>query len=480
MTDSYCLHSVVCLPAYMMPGYLHHIQWSVASLQQTSQKLRAEYGMREVAVREDRGRREVVLQSGLVTFLVSETGEEVMMEGDQTDYPWLSSGRKGEGGETDSVFNICLEVGDVRETYQRMTGAGSLSISPPRDLSVEEGTVSVAVVSSPCSQVIHSLVNTTRYSGRFLPGFTRAGEEREDGEEETEDLISHIDHITLVCEPGDSRDILAWYSTTCGMQPFLLAQEDMPGEGTVFQEAGLRLNVSSWVTDWLCREEGVTWDQGDTERNFKLVLAEPLPDNEESHVKKFLRDHGGPGVQHIGLATLDITHTVSVLTNKGAEFRKPPPTYYALREKQEEIQSIGRDTETFKQLGILIDKEQSEANQSKTADSEQSDQFILQIFSSPVFGAETFFLEIIERRNSRGFGGGNIRALAQSIILMNDMTSLREKLESGKMWSKERARAHCRRKTVHNCDPGTVWNNFSTNLQAMDDFYGNRKYQLNR
>ena len=86
---------------------------------------------------------------------------------------------------------------------------------------------------------------------------------------------------------------------------------------------------------------------------------------------------------------------------------------------------------------LLIDKEQSEAKQSKSSHSEQSEQFILQIFSFPVFVAETFFLEIIERQNSRGFGGGNIRALAQSIILMNYLTSLREKWESGKMKSPE-------------------------------------------
>ena len=458
-----------------MPGYLHHIQWSVASVRHISHKLRAEYGMREVAVREEGERREVVLQSGLVTFLVSETRDEEVVEG-QIGYPWLSSGRRG--WQTDCVFNICLEVGDVRQTYQRMTEAGSLSISPPREISDEDGVVTVAVVSSPCSQVIHSLVNTSRYQGHFLPGFTGL-EAGEDSERETGDLITHIDHITLVCEAGDSRNILDWYSDTCGMQPFLLSQEEVPGQGTVFEEVGLKLNVSSWVTEWLCREEGVTWDSSlDNRRNFKLVLAEPLPGNEESHVNQFLKDNGGPGVQHIGLATPDITHTVSVLTNNGAEFRKPPPTYYSLQEKQQEIRSIGRDTETFKQLGILIDKEQSETRPANTFDSEEIEQFILQIFSFPLFGAETFFLEIIERKNSRGFGGGNIRALAQSIILMNELTGLREKFESGKMKIQERP--NCRRKTVHNCDYNTAWDNFTNNLQAMDDFYGNRKYQMGR
>ena len=48
----------------------------------------------------------------------------------------------------------------------------------------------------------------------------------------------------------------------------------------------------------------------------------------------------------------------------------------------------------------------------------ESDNYLLQIFSFPLFQTNTFFLEIIQRHNSSGFGSGNIRALAQSIIEM--------------------------------------------------------------
>ena len=46
-------------------------------------------------------------------------------------------------------------------------------------------------------------------------------------------------------------------------------------------------------------------------------------------------------------------------------------------------------------------------------------QFHVQVFTKPVFGPEqdTFFLEVLERRGAKGFGAGNITALAQSIIL---------------------------------------------------------------
>ena len=39
----------------------------------------------------------------------------------------------------------------------------------------------------------------------------------------------------------------------------------------------------------------------------------------------------------------------------------------------------------------------------------------MQIFTMPVFNEETFFLEIIHRKGSVGFGSGNVTALARSI-----------------------------------------------------------------
>ena len=66
-------------------------------------------------------------------------------------------------------------------------------------------------------------------------------------------------------------------------------------------------------------------------------------------------------------------------------------------------------------MGLLFD---SEADYQISKDC-KSESFLIQIFTKPVFGPEqdTFFLEILERRGARGFGSGNITALAQSILL---------------------------------------------------------------
>ena len=74
--------------------------------------------------------------------------------------------------------------------------------------------------------------------------------------------------------------------------------------------------------------------------------------------------------------------------------------------KREEFKASEFDYEKCKQLGILIDKEE---------DSEGK--FLLQIFTQPVFECDTFFMEVIQRRGAKGFGAGNIKALALSIRL---------------------------------------------------------------
>lgn len=42
----------------------------------------------------------------------------------------------------------------------------------------------------------------------------------------------------------------------------------------------------------------------------------------------FLEQHGGAGIQHVGLYTPDIVSSVDTLAEAGVQFFSPPPTYY--------------------------------------------------------------------------------------------------------------------------------------------------------
>ena len=200
--------------------------------------------------------------------------------------------------------------------------------------------------------------------------------------------MSDIDHVTYVCEEGDSARILEFYRKTCGMKRFLVSPtEDQVRGVEIREEVGMRLMAGEWLSEWMCREEGVEWGQDEDKEgsNFKLVLAEPLPDSPHSHVTSFLTAHHGPGLQHIGLATSRMAHTVQVLKSGGAGFRQPPPTYYSLEGKREQIEAMGGEPEVFRGLGILIDPEQGDQGS-----------YILQIFTQPLFAENTFFMEVKE------------------------------------------------------------------------------------
>ncbi|XP_069138960.1 hemolysin VllY-like [Argopecten irradians] len=87
-------------------------------------------------------------------------------------------------------------------------------------------------------------------------------------------------------------------------------------------DIGLRLKAMEY---WHCAETGITTpSQSDGVNTIKFVIAEALPDQGPNQVATFLREHGGPGIQHIGLHTPDIVTTVSTLMSRGVDFAEPP------------------------------------------------------------------------------------------------------------------------------------------------------------
>ncbi|CAL4116310.1 unnamed protein product, partial [Meganyctiphanes norvegica] len=198
-----------------------------------------------------------------------------------------------------------------------------------------------------------------------------------------------------------------------------LSKQESATDGFVLAgDIGLRLKAMEY---WRCAETGLASpnaSHGDS--SFKLVIAEALPDVPRSNVDSFLTAHGGPGVQHIGLHTPHILHTVQTIGNRGVRFRKPPPTYYHEVGKLSEITAagFGSEVQSFQDLGILID---SEADVFTGMDGQDGRgkkiRYLMQIFSHPIFGVESFFLEIVQRCGAQGFGQGNIAALARSIQL---------------------------------------------------------------
>ena len=115
-------------------------------------------------------------------------------------------------------------------------------------------------------------------------------------------------------------------------------------------------------------------------------------------IEEYLEFNEGAGVQHIAILTDDIISSIHALKENGVEFLDIPKTYYddlLLR-----VGGIDEEIEKLKELSILVDRDEHG--------------YLLQIFTKPLEDRPTLFIEIIQRKGSKGFGQGNFQALFES------------------------------------------------------------------
>jgi 4-hydroxyphenylpyruvate dioxygenase len=131
----------------------------------------------------------------------------------------------------------------------------------------------------------------------------------------------------------------------------------------------------------------------------KFPINEPAEGKRKSQIDEYLEFYGGPGAQHIAVATRDIVGTVEALRERGVEFLRTPESYYD--EVPARVGEIEESLEDLRRLGILVDRD--------------DEGYLLQIFTKPVGDRPTMFFEVIERHGARGFGEGNFKALFEAI-----------------------------------------------------------------
>ncbi len=145
---------------------------------------------------------------------------------------------------------------------------------------------------------------------------------------------------------------------------------------------------------------------------MKFSNNEPAqPFFKSSQIYLFYLDHRGAGVQHVAFAVTDLVTAVDGLRARGAEFMPTPAAYYEMLPKrlvELGVNQVEEEIDTLRRLEILVDG--------------QTDRhYMLQIFmkeASAVFKdaqAGPLFIELLQRKGDNGFGGGNFRALFESI-----------------------------------------------------------------
>jgi 4-hydroxyphenylpyruvate dioxygenase len=273
----------------------------------------------------------------------------------------------------DGVHDIALWVDDARDAYQKAVERGAEPAYEPRTLTDDDGEVVVAGIRI-YGDTIHSLVERRNYRGAFMPGFQK----REWRYQAPPTGLKYVDHCVGNVELGKMNVWVAFYEHVMGFKNLIS-----------FDDEDISTEYSSLMSKVMSNGN----------ERIKFPINEPAPGKKKSQIDEYLEFYRGPGVQHLALATDDIIATVSALRDRGVEFLKAPPTYYA--DLQKRVGTIDEPLDKLQELGILVDRD--------------PDGYLLQIFSKPVQDRPTLFYEIIERKGARSFGKGNFKALFEAI-----------------------------------------------------------------
>ena len=342
-----------------------HVEFFVGNARQAAHFYRTALGMSLVAYAGPetglRDRASYVVQQGKIRFVLTT--------------PLRSTGPIADHVRShgDGVRVIALWVDDARQAWAETTSRGAMSVAEPGVFSDEHGTVVLSSIRA-YGDTIHAFVERRAYRGPFLPGYR--GIENDPIARPTG--LLHVDHMVGNVGWHEMDKWVDFYSRVMG---FRLYQH--------FDDKDISTEYSSLMSKVMANGNGYV----------KFPINEPAEGKRRSQIEEYLDFYGGPGVQHIALATDDIVHTVRTLHAQGIEFLHVPHTYYS--ELQARVGAIDEPVDELEELGILVDRD--------------DEGYMLQIFTRPVEDRPTLFFEIIQRKGSRSFGKGNFKALFEAI-----------------------------------------------------------------
>ncbi|WP_062203823.1 4-hydroxyphenylpyruvate dioxygenase [Streptomyces sp. NBRC 109706] len=346
------------------------VVFAVGNAKQAAHYYATAFGMTLVAYRgPEHGSPELasyVLESGGARFVLTSVIRAASEEGHALARHVAEHG--------DGIIDLAIEVPDARAAFAHATAQGARPLREPEEISDEDGTVVLAAVAT-YGGTRHTLVERGDYKGVYLPGYQPARPLVAPPERR---FFQAVDHCVGNVELGRMNEWVEFYQRVMGFT-----------------------NMKEFVGDDIATEYSALMSKvvADGSRKVKFPINEPAPGRKKSQIDEYLEFYGGPGVQHIALATNDIVRTVDAMRAAGVEFLDVPDSYY------DELGSWVGETrvpiDTLRKHRVLADRDE--------------DGYLLQIFTKPVQDRPTVFFELIERHGSLGFGKGNFKALFEAI-----------------------------------------------------------------
>jgi 4-hydroxyphenylpyruvate dioxygenase len=345
---------------------IDHVEFYVSNARQAAHFYRCSLGLQprayaglETGVRDhaswmlERGHVRFVLTSPIQTDLRRDISEHIAKHGD-------------------GVKDIALRVLDAKAAYDEAMRRGATSVQEPTAFEDGNGRFVRASIAT-YGDTIHSFIERENYHG-FMPGFRPI----ENPPAAPETGIAAIDHIVGNVELGAMDKWVGFYRDVLGFTQL-----------THFSDNQISTDFTALMSKVMQNGAG----------RIKFPINEPAEGKRKSQIEEYLIHYGGPGVQHIALATKDIVATVDALRDAGINFLRVPQTYYD--DLPARIGPIEEDVRELAARGILADKD--------------DEGYLLQIFSQPMQDRPTLFYEVIRRHGCKGFGVGNFKALFEAI-----------------------------------------------------------------
>jgi 4-hydroxyphenylpyruvate dioxygenase len=340
---------------------------------------------------------------------LGESSDELTKRGKQhsvvfnaNDITLICSAPVGEGGRAwrwlqkhpEGVGTINYLVKDIDKTLSLLEARGATIIDDQvqRFTDAKGGRLAFFSITTPFGNTTFRFVQRDGYEALY-PGFVAHAAPRGGTNKFGFAKIDHITSNFRTLQP-----MVLWMKHVMGFEEFWNIQFHTEEEISQGSQTGTGLKSI------------VMWDPHST---VKFANNEPSrPRFKQSQINVYVEDQRGEGVQHLALSVKSIVPTVKAMrATPGLDFLNTPASYYDyLPERIEKsgIKRIDENLEELRELQILID-------------GHKEHQYLLQIFmkenSQLLQRRESgpFFYEIIQRKGDKGFGGGNFKALFESI-----------------------------------------------------------------
>jgi 4-hydroxyphenylpyruvate dioxygenase len=271
----------------------------------------------------------------------------------------------------DDVRDIAFTVDNAEESFALAVEHGATPILEPTVYTDQNGSMVKATIGA-FGDTVHSFIQRDGfYGGTFFPEFHVI----QNPPPAVSTGLVGIDHVAIGVEAAQLDELVNFYNAVLGFHHSYT-------EGILTEYSSMNSKVVENKTG-----------------NIKFPIVEPAPGKRRSQIEEYLSFHRGPGAQHVALSSDNILETVRALRANGNEFLQTPDTYYSML--KDRIGELEEDVEELRELSILVDRDEWG--------------YLMQIFTKPLLNRPTTFMEIIQRKRARGFGGGNIKALFEAI-----------------------------------------------------------------